>query len=543
VAVQGCALLLKKQSRSLASQLPRRIWSFLVLALLLFASLALTHVAQAAAGSANVPRFEPAACAKLQGVEWLTHATCGYLVVPEDRSKPYGRVIRLMVAKYSAQTPQKRPDPILYLEGGPGDIAPLEIDGIIKANFIRDRDIWVVSQRGTWSSKPALICAATNDFARELLGLRFYSKTTKLAHLAATEACRRELAATGATLSAYNSSESAADLSDLRKALGIVRWNVYANSYGTYVAQTLMRNHPEGIRSVVLDSVLPTTYSIPANWWNARYGFDNLFRACVAQPVCNASHPHLERTFTRLVNTFEAEPKSITVSDPVTGKNLTVMLDGGALVDWLRNQTYTMPTLQAAPDTIAGLAAGRRDSIEAIAKDRAGRAPPYHPGEPALGDGLAFGVTCREDYPFATPQDLAAAGREAFPDYPASVQREGVGGWAYVNEDCGEVWNVPPAPKSLHESVASSIPTLLISGTFDTLTSLAGAKAAAARLSHATIISIPGVGHTVSPWSPCAQKVIVSFYAAPERAPNTSCVGALKPASFTAKVSDRPVMR
>lgn len=117
------------------------------------------------------------------------------------------------------------------------------------------------------------------------------------------------------------------------------------------------------------------------------------------------------------------------------------------------------------------------------------------------------------------------------------MQREGIGGWAYVNEDCGDVWKVPPAPKSMHALVASSIPALLISGTFDTLTSLAGAKAAAAQLSHATIISIPGIGHTVSPWSPCAQAVIVSFYAAPDRAPDTSCVSRLKPAAFTTKVS------
>ena len=139
-------------------------------------------------------------------------------------------------------------------------------------------------------------------------------------------------------------------------------------------------------------------------------------------------------------------------------------------------------------------------------------------------------------FPFATPEDLAAAGRKAFPDYPASIQREGVGGWAYFNEDCREVWQVPPAPKAMHQPVASSIPTLLISGSFDTLTSLAGAEAAATRLAKATIISIPGVGHFVSPASPCAQTVVVSFLADPE-APNTSCVGALRPASFTSRAS------
>lgn len=43
-----------------------------------------------------------------------------------------------------------------------------------------------------------------------------------------------------------------------------------------------------------------------------------------------------------------------------------------------------------------------------------------------------------------------------------------------------------------------SIPTLLISGSFDAITSLDGAKAVAASLSNATIVSIPGIGHFVA---------------------------------------------
>jgi pimeloyl-ACP methyl ester carboxylesterase len=116
------------------------------------------------------------------------------------------------------------------------------------------------------------------------------------------------------------------------------------------------------------------------------------------------------------------------------------------------------------------------------------------------------------------------------------VQDEGVGSWAYVNEDCRDVWKVPAAPMAMRQPVASSIPTLLISGSFDTLTSLAGAKAAATNLSNATIISIPGVGHVVAPASPCAQAVIVSFLADPH-APDTSCVGSMKPPSFTSRAS------
>ena len=506
----------------------------LLLLALLLASSVVARAAQAAEVTTSGPRFEPAPCPKLQGAETIADASCGYLVVPEDRSRSDGRTIRLMVAKYPARSLEKRTDPVVYLAGGPGDIAPLDVNRLIAANFIRDRDILVVSQRGTMFSEPALTCASADNFARELLGLRFYSEATKRAHLAATQACHRELAATGADLSAYNSTENAADFADLRTALGLTTWNVYGTSYGSYLAQTLMRDHPEGIRSVVLDSVLPTTYTIPGNWWITRAGFDNLFQACAAETACNAAHPHLEKTFTELVNKFEAKPLTTTVRDPVTGKDLKVVLDGGALVDWLRNQNYAVSLLRAAPDLIGELAAGRPEAVEAIAKDRIGRAPPPGPGVPALGYGLSYGVTCREDYPFATPEDLAAAGRAAFPNYPASVQDEGVGGWAYVNEDCRDVWKVPAGPAAMRQPVASSIPTLLISGSFDTLTSLAGAKAAAANLSNATIISIPGVGHVVAPESPCAQAVIVSFLADP-LAPDTSCVGALKPASFTSQ--------
>ena len=161
----------------------------------------------------------------------------GYLVVAENCGGPAGRTIRLMVAKYPARSAEKRRDPVVDLAGGPGDIAPLEVNGFIAANFIHDRDIVVMSQRGTMFSEPALTCASIDNFAREAPGLRFYSEATKRAHLAATEACHRELATAGADLNAYNSTESASDFADLRKVLGYDTWNVT----GIPMAPTLRR--------------------------------------------------------------------------------------------------------------------------------------------------------------------------------------------------------------------------------------------------------------------------------------------------------------
>jgi pimeloyl-ACP methyl ester carboxylesterase len=141
--------------------------------------------------------------------------------------------------------------------------------------------------------------------------------------LAATEACHRELAATGADLSAYNSTESAPDFADLREVLGYAAWNVYwGSSHGAFLAQTLMREHPEAIRSVILDSVLPSIATIPGFWLNTHAGFDNLFQACAAEPACSAAHPCLEETSTGLVNKLEAEPLTTTVSDAATGENI-----------------------------------------------------------------------------------------------------------------------------------------------------------------------------------------------------------------------------
>ena len=74
----------------------------------------------------TVLRFEPAPCPKLQGAETLAEASCGYLVVPENRSQPEGRAIRLV--EYPSAT-EKRPDPVVYLAGGPGDIAPWRSTG------------------------------------------------------------------------------------------------------------------------------------------------------------------------------------------------------------------------------------------------------------------------------------------------------------------------------------------------------------------------------------------------------------------------------
>ena len=81
----------------------------------------------------------------------------------------------------------------------------------------------------------------------------------------------------------------------------------------------------------------------------------------------------------------------------------------------------------------------------------------------------------------------------------ASIQNQLPGTWAYTNDDCARVWKVPLAPAEVRQPLMSSIPTLLISGRSIPWHRSTLPQSVAAGLSKATLISIPGVGHSMIP--------------------------------------------
>ena len=86
---------------------------------------------------------------------------CGMLTVPEDHSQPDGPTIRLAVAVFHALGSKPKPDPIIYLDGGPGihtlDQAAYAFDSTF-SGFARNRDFILFDQRGVGLSEPALDC-------------------------------------------------------------------------------------------------------------------------------------------------------------------------------------------------------------------------------------------------------------------------------------------------------------------------------------------------------------------------------------------------
>nr|WSX48513.1 alpha/beta hydrolase [Streptomyces sp. NBC_00974] len=469
-------------------------------------------------------RYDPGPCPKTpEPVEELEGARCGTLTVPENRAEGSGKMIKLGVAIVPAVAGTPKPDPIVWLAGGPGDDAVGEAKLAIGGGLNRDRDVVLMSQRGTYSADPAALCPNIDEFNARSVGLVYDAPSTGRLHVEATKACRDRLAGRGIDLSAYNDTESAADYEDLRTTLGIKQWNLYGISYGTHLALVYMRLHPEGLRSVGIDGILPPSRAgSAATWSSARQGFDGLFKACADQPACNKRYPNLSATFDKLVSDLEAKPVTTTVTLPGIDKPVKVVLDGGALVNWMTSATHVAPQVPAALDELA------HGKPQRIARQWAGgKVSPAAMGR--VAHGLSYGVFCSEWTPYESQEQALRGGQEAFPSFPRSVQAQAPQ-LTFLRPDC-DVWNVPPAAPSIRDVTRGDIPTLALSGGFDSQTGADNGPYVARTLSKAKVVTIPYQPHVVVATSKCAQEIAVSFFETPN-APKTACLKGLEPPEF-----------
>ncbi len=447
---------------------------------------------------------------------------CGVLEVPENRAHRGGRTIRLTVAIIPAASTTPAEEPVVFMTGGPGGDAIGDIPFLIDAGVNRDRDLIVMAQRGTLYSQPNLACPEVDRFYAQAVGLRYDAPSTGRLLVRATKECRDRLTADGIELSAYNTTENAADFADLRKALDVQRWNVYGYSYGTDLALTYLRRHPQGIRSVAIDSVVPPQIvSLPWTWDSAREGIGAILAACAAQPRCKSRYPDLPRTLTEQVRRLEAHPLTVTAQPPGGGDPVKVVLDGGALVNLLVANAVPAVDVPAALDELA------HGHPERFAQARAAGATPVI-GE--FAHGLTQSVACSEWVPGYSRSDLLKAGRRAFPGWPDTVLAQAP--QLPFEYDVCRVWNVPDRTSVQRVATVSKVPTLIVSGTFDAKTGARWGPYTGRTLSRSTAVQIPGIGHWVVPQSPCAQSILASFLARPT-APDTACVAGLAPRPFT----------
>ena len=207
----------------------------------------------------QAPRFEPSGCEDSDRPA-EENVECGWLLVKENRKNPDSRGLWLAVEIYRSHSPAPKPDPVVYLSGGPGGAALALADQLMSRPFWKglraDRDIVIYDQRGTGYSEPAF-CPELDLRIRQLGFIDMPHERRRELGLTAFERCRDKLLQEGLDFSAYNSRTLAQDLEDLRQSLGFDKLNLVAESYGARVALTALRDTPESVRSVILVSPFP----------------------------------------------------------------------------------------------------------------------------------------------------------------------------------------------------------------------------------------------------------------------------------------------
>lgn len=240
----------------------------------------------------------------------------GTFWVPEDRNDPASR--RIPIRFWRLKSTSANPgSPIVYLAGGPGGAGTYTFKGPRQPVFLALRavaDVIVLDQRGTGLSTAIESCTSSQPFD---LATTVLSEASYTAYYSATlRQCLAQWRAQGVAINGYTTVQSAADIEDLRRHLGVARLNLWGISYGTHLAFAFMRAYPGSVDHVALSSLegMDQTVKLPAH-------LDKAFERIAAA----SGHPELPDLIRRVHARFDAEPQTL------TSGGVTWRMDGFAL--------------------------------------------------------------------------------------------------------------------------------------------------------------------------------------------------------------------
>jgi len=422
-------------------------------------------------------------------------ARCGALSVPENPDKPGGRRLSISVAVIPAAKAPAHADPIVLLQGGPGEDSISSVGFYAErfAPLLEDRDLLLIDQRGTGKSgaMPCVLYSATDPAA----SLRDVFPP------AAVKRCARRLEAR-ADLTQYTFDRFANDLEQVRRSLGYGALNLYSGSYGTRAAQVYIRSFPASVRTAYLGSAVPMDAANPLPFAKtAEAALETLFNSCDADAACRAAFPKLREEFRAAK--LRLDSGTVRVSIPAPPGMAT--LYRGRVAEWMRSRLYRPRSSTMLPWMIHRAYAG---DWNPLAKELLADA---HDADPAFSFGLFLSITCSEDVAFIRERDIATETQGTFlGDYRVRQQQAA----------CKE-WPTRTLPKDYRTPVLSAVPTLFVSGDADGGTPLWYAKRVAAGFANHLQVIIKGQGHTE--WSDC----IAQLY---ERLVRSGAVTGLSPA-------------
>ncbi len=466
-------------------------------------------------------RYEPATCPMDVPPEVTVKVDCGYLSVPENRLDPKTRTIKLAVARLHSRSADPRADPVVRLEGGPGFPSLENVVGYSKSKILDDRDYILWDQRGLGFSTPNLDCAETNEAIWQIFSTSDAPEAEGRVIDDSLARCKARVQAQGVDLDGYTTIQNAADLNDLRIGLGIREWNLQGGSYGSALAIEAVRNHPEGIRSVLLDSVVPPDepFGAVGRGESALRAFGELYEECAAQPACTAKYGDLHALFDKAAAALDADPYRTTIPDPSTGQPRPIAITGQDLWAGLFNAMYDKNLIPALPAAAQAIVDGNRGIIDQFAADGI----PFAAGQ---YEAMTASVDCADRQRLLEPDAL----KPFLADHPE------LGSLLYVStEETGcPKWGVKEVPASFNTLLGkdTKVPILVMAGRFDPITPPAGTKAVADALG-TPLLLFPNSGHGAAGSSDCARGIWFAFMDDPATSPDTACMADLGPPQLT----------
>ncbi len=402
-------------------------------------------------------------------------AEFGTLFVPENRSNPDSNLIELAFVRFKS-TAKNPAAPIVYLAGGPGGSGIFAAKGSRFPLFMALREIGDViayDQRGTGFSKPNLGC-----FDRLALPLDVApTREAAIKELRENaDSCRtywRDIQRVD--LAGYNTNESADDLEDLRKGLGVNQISLWSISYGTHLSFAAMRRHPKSIhRAILAGTEGPDhTYKLPSN---IQKHLEDLAALIKADPVVGKEIPDFLGLMKSVFDRLDAQPETVEITDTRTKVKVKVIVNKFVLQFIVANNIGTTVTARF-PALFYRASKGDFTNPAQVWLNQSGR---------EIGSAMSYMMDCASGQTAARREQITREAKgtllEDFSNFPFP--------------DVCEEWKAPDLGDAFRSPLRSDIPVLFISGTLDARTPVSNAEEYRKGFSNSTHIIIEDAVHS-----------------------------------------------
>ena len=415
-----------------------------------------------------------------------TSAFCAPFSVPENRAEPNARKLTLRLALIKSDAVIADRDIVVLLAGGPGQAAIDTWPQIAPAfaPLLKHHHVLLLDQRGTGGSN-ALECKPDKDEASD--DVAFDAAKVR----AQTQACLT-LVEKHADPRFYTTTDAVADLEAVRQALGAPQFDLVGVSYGTRMAQQYAMRHPDGVRSIVLDSVVSNQAVLGEKFAvNLDAALKLQFAVCEKTPACAKAFGDPFASLIKLRNALRAKPETYHYRDPVTFASTQKRLDEAGLTGLVRMFAYTPETAALLPLSIAeGLQgdftplAGQQNILSGDMADLSENA-------------MQLSVICSEDADLLVPRPQ---------DADTLLGNRLIDG---IKTAC-EVWPHGTRPADFHAPLKTATPVLILEGAFDPVTPPSNGEQVLKGLSNARLLVAKGQGHNVIGRG-CIPKLVSEF--------------------------------